>query len=146
MPWSDARQAGFTTGRPWLPLSSGWRQTNVAWEQNDAGSMLSLYKQLILLKKGSRALTAGTYQPVDAGPKDCLLYQRIFPAESNTEAMLIAVNFSSRMQTVSIPTTVPVHGRVGTVILSTDPQRRTERWNAERLQLGPDEGIVAKLE
>jgi hypothetical protein len=60
--------------------------------------------------------------------------------------MLIAVNFSSQVQTVSIPTTVPMHGRVGTVTLSTDAKRETERWNAERFQMGPDEGIVVRLE
>ncbi|ULA67398.1 MAG: putative alpha-glucosidase [Nitrospira sp.] len=146
MPWDAEPQAGFTTGKPWLPLSRDWRETNVAHERWDAGSMLSLYKRLIRLKKESNALTAGTYQPVDAGPKECVLYQRIFQAGSRTEAMLIAVNFSSQVQTVSIPTTVPMHGHVGTVTLSTDPKRETERWNAERFQMGPDEGIVVRLE
>jgi alpha-glucosidase len=146
MPWDDSPQAGFTTGTPWLPLSADWRQTNVAQEERDSGSMLSLYKRLIRVKKESRALTAGTYQPVDAGPKDCLLYQRIFQADGYTEAMLIAVNLTSRMQTVSIPTTVPIHERVGTILISSDPQQGTKRWTADRFQLGPDEGIVVKLE
>ncbi len=145
MPWDDGLQAGFTSGKPWLPLSRDWRQTNVAREQHDPDSLLSLYKRLIRLKKGSQALTAGAYQPVDAGPEDCLLYQRYFQAENITEAMLIAVNFSSQMQSVSIPNTVTIHGRVGTVILSTNPQERTARWNADQFQLEPDEGIVVRL-
>jgi alpha-glucosidase len=146
MPWDDTPQAGFTTGRPWLPLSREWRQTNVAREQQDAGSMLSLYKRLIRLKKGSQALTAGIYEPVDAGPKECLLYQRVFQAEAHAEAMLIAVNFSARVLTVTIPTTIPTFGRTGTLLLSTDPQRGQETWSADRFQLGPDEGIVVRLE
>ena len=146
MPWDDGLQAGFTSGKPWLPLSRDWRETNVAREQRDPDSLWSLYKRLIRLKKGSQALTAGAYQPVDAGLKDCLLYQRSFQAENTTEAMLIAVNFSSQMQTVSIPTTIPIHGRAGTVILSTNPQGRTGRWNADQFQLGADEGIVVRLE
>lgn len=146
MPWDDSPQGGFTTGRPWLPLSPGWRQTNVACEQQDAGSMLSLYKRLISLKKSSRALTAGTYEPVDAGPNECLLYQRVFQAEDHAEAMLIAVNFSARALTVTIPTTIPMCARTGTLILSTDPQRGEERWTADRFQLGPDEGIVVRMD
>ena len=146
MPWDDSPQAGFTTGTPWLPLSLDWRHTNVACEQRDAGSMLSLYKRLIRLKKSSQALMAGTYEPVETGPKECLLYQRVFQAEDHAEAMLIAVNFSPRALTVTLPPTIPTRARAGTLILSTDPQRGEERWTADRFQLGPDEGIVVKLD
>lgn len=60
--------------------------------------------------------------------------------------MPIAVNFSARVETITLPTTVPIVGRAGTLILSTDPQRGEECWTADRFQLGPDEGIVVKLE
>jgi hypothetical protein len=75
-----------------------------------------------------------------------LLYQREFQAENQSESMLIAVNFSARAQTVTIPTTIPTHGRIGTVILSTNPQRGDERWSADQFRLGPDEGIVVRLD
>jgi hypothetical protein len=75
-----------------------------------------------------------------------LLYQRVFQSDGPAEAMLIAVNFSPRALTVKIPTTIPTHGRTGTLILSTDPQRRQETWSADRFQLGPDEGIVVRLD
>lgn len=146
MPWDDSPQAGFTTGRPWLPLSLEWRRTNVACELRDAGSMLSLYRRLIRLKKSSQALTAGTYEPVDAGPNECLLYQRVFQTEDHAEVMLIAVNFSAHPQTVTIPATSAMVARTGMLIHSTDPQRGDERWSADRFQLGPDEGIVVRLE
>lgn len=146
MPWDESPQAGFTTGKPWLPLSPDWRETNVAREQRNADSMLSLYKRLIRLKKGSRALTAGTYQPIDTGPKDCLLYQRLSQSDCRTEAMLIAVNFSARVKTVTLPTRVQIYKRTGTLILSTDSLRGEERWSADGFSLGPDEGIVVSLE
>ncbi|BFU96256.1 MAG: hypothetical protein NTNFB02_29780 [Nitrospira sp.] len=98
------------------------------------------------MKKESRALTAGIYQPVDAGPKECLLYQRLFQTEDQTEAILIAVNFSARVQTITLSTSLPIYGRNGTLILSTDPQRDMARWTADRFQLGADEGIVVRLE
>ena len=142
MPWDDSPQAGFTTGTPWLPLSSEWRQTNVSCERANSASMLSLYRRLIRLKKGSRALTAGTYEPLEGRPNECLLYQRVFRGEGQAETMLIAVNFSPRAMTVAIPTL----GHTGTLVLSTDPQRGDERWNTDRFRLGPDEGIVVRLE
>lgn len=147
MPWDAEPQAGFTTGRPWLPLSQGWRQTNVTREQNDAGSMLSLYKRLIRLKQGSNALTVGSFEPIAGDSNDCLLFQRRFQADgSHQEVMLVGVNFSAQAQTVSLPASAPLPKRCGRLILSTDPQRGEERWTADRFLLGPDEGMVVRLE
>jgi len=146
MPWDDSPQAGFTTGKPWLPLSPDWPQTNVAWEQKHRGSMLSFYKQLIRLKRTSRALTSGIYQPVEVEGRECLAYQRVFQSEGQTEAMLIALNFSAREQTFSLLETVSIPTRTGTLILSTHPRRGEETWTADRFRLGPDEGIIVRLE
>lgn len=146
MPWDDRPQAGFTTGKPWLPLSPDWQHTNVAWEQKNRGSMLSLYKQLIRLKKTSRALTSGIYQPVEVEGHDCLAYQRVFQSDGQTEAMLIALNFGARERTFSLPETAATRTRTGTLILSTHPRRGEETWTADRFTLGPDEGIIVRLE
>ncbi|MGC3975692.1 MAG: alpha-glucosidase [Nitrospira sp.] len=146
MPWNDSPQAGFTNGTPWLPLSQDWQTTNVASEQRDPGSILSLYKRLIRMKKESKALTAGTYHPVEGGPPDCLLFRRESHVEGGRESLLIAVNFSARAQKISLPTVTTELGRTGRLILSTDPQREKERWNAHEFHLGPDEGIVVSLQ
>lgn len=146
MPWDDRPQAGFTTGKPWLPLSPDWQHTNVAWEQKNRGSMLSLYKQLIRLKKTSRALTSGIYQPVEVEGHDCLAYQRVFQSDGQTEAMLIALNFGARERAFSLPETASTRTRTGTLILSTHPRRGEETWTADRFTLGPDEGIIVRLE
>lgn len=146
MPWDDSPQAGFTSGAPWLPLSQGWRQTNVASEQQDPGSMLSLYKRLIRLKKGSKALTVGTYHPIDGGPQECLLFRREFHMEGQRESLLIAVNFSAQARKISLPTAFSELTRTGRLILSTDPQRAGDPWTADDFYLGPDEGIVVSVQ
>ncbi|HNA47479.1 MAG TPA: alpha-glucosidase, partial [Nitrospira sp.] len=102
MPWDDSPQAGFTTGRPWLPLSHAWRQTNVAGEQRDPASILSLYKRLIRMKKGSNALTVGAYHPVDGGPPECLFFTRESLVDGQRDALFIAVNFSAHTQKISL--------------------------------------------
>jgi alpha-glucosidase len=145
MPWDSSPHAGFTSGKPWLPLSPEWRRTNVVHEQRDASSMLSLYKRLIRMKKGSKALTLGTYHPIPAGPKNCLLYQRLWQSDGRTEAMFIAVNFSGRVQHLALPRTASIHRRTGMLVLSTDPQRGEEDWSADGFRLGPDEGIAVRL-
>jgi len=48
MPWDDMPGAGFTTGRPWLPIGE---QVSVAAEERDPASMLELYRRLIRLRR-----------------------------------------------------------------------------------------------
>lgn len=146
MPWDDSPQAGFTTGRPWLPLSQAWRQTNVAGEQRDPGSILSLYKRLIRMKKGSNALTVGTYHPIDGVPPECLFFTRESLVDGQREALFIAVNFSAHTQKISLPAGPSNLERHGTLMLSTDPQRAEGPWTADHFLLGPDEGIVVSLQ
>ncbi len=145
MPWDKSPQAGFTNGTPWLPLSQDWQTTNVGCEAHNPGSMLSLYKRLIRMKKRSMALTVGTYHPVDGGPPECLLFTRECDREGPTESLFVAVNFSTEPLTVSLPTAYSNIARTGTLMLSTDPQRTEERWTADCFHLGSDEGIVVKV-
>jgi alpha-glucosidase len=42
MRWDCSRNAGFTTGRPWLPLGPAIEQCNVATQRADDHSLLSL--------------------------------------------------------------------------------------------------------
>lgn len=145
MPWNNGAAAGFTSGTAWLPLSQDWRQTNVACEQHDPDSMLSLYKRLIRMKKGSQALTAGAYHPVDGGPEECLVFRRESQEEGRRESLLVAVNFSTQAQKISLPADSSGFARTGTLMCSTDPHRIESPGTAGQFHLGPDEGIVVRL-
>lgn len=56
MPWNGTRGGGFTTGSPWHEFSPGRNQANVADLENNPGSILSHYKNLIRTRKNSSAL------------------------------------------------------------------------------------------
>ena len=56
--WDDTRNAGFTNGRPWLPLDPNYRTCNVESLRNDATSILTLYRSLITIRRSHSALTA----------------------------------------------------------------------------------------
>jgi glycosidase len=55
MQWDASPGAGFTTGTPWLPLVDP-AERSVAAQRDDPGSLLSLYRELISLR---RSLPAG---------------------------------------------------------------------------------------
>lgn len=52
MQWNAAKNAGFTTGEPWLPIAEDYEKVNVEAERNDPASMLTLYGHLIKIRRG----------------------------------------------------------------------------------------------
>ena len=142
MQWDGSRHAGFSTERPWLPVSPDYPQLNVAQATSDPQSLWSLYRQLLHHRRLAPALNRGACRLVPAGPAECLLYERVAKPEDRThERMLVAVNFSERTSAV----TMPNGSSSGQVLLSTDGQRREFIWDPRRVLLGPQEGVLVRL-
>ena len=65
MQWSDHYEAGFTTGKSWLPVHSDYPRCCVESEAKDEESVLSYYRQLTSLRstdKIGKVLIYGDYQ------------------------------------------------------------------------------------
>ena len=133
MPWDASPNAGFTTGRPWLPLNPDWQARNVAAETADPGSMLELYRRLLALRRGSPALSLGDYIEISAGD-GALVYER----RAGDERMVVALNLTSDAREVSLPT-----GGFFRPVLSTGST--TPGVADGVLRLGPDQGVVLTL-
>ena len=91
MQWDDSKNAGFTTGAPWLRLSDNYQKLNVKVQQDDPDSMLALYKRLIALRKEEPALHSGLYRPVYSD-KQLVSYER----EAEGKRFLIILNLSDK--------------------------------------------------
>jgi alpha-glucosidase len=141
MQWDPSPHAGFTTGTPWLPVSPESEYVNVMREAEDRTSLLSFYRKLIWLRKATPALTLGTYREVTGGPLSCLIYLRETTGELS-ERVLIAINFSSDSHTFSLPSL----DAEGVILLSTDPHSTEQSFDPAHVELGPDEGILVRLE
>ena len=59
MQWSADTNAGFTTGIPWEAPNSDYLTVNVVAEENDKGSLLGEYSQLISIRRSFAALRDG---------------------------------------------------------------------------------------
>jgi alpha-glucosidase len=67
MPWArDEVGAGFTTGKPWLPLGVTNRARAVDVQQADPDSLLNLTRRLIAFRADSAALSIGTMRVIEA--------------------------------------------------------------------------------
>jgi alpha-glucosidase len=133
MQWSSAPGAGFSRGRPWLPLSSDYELVNVATQREDPESTLNLYRRLLALRRTSRALSLGSYVPL---PSTSSLF--VYLREHGAERMLIALNFTSQ------PAELTLDG-AGEITRATSLEREGERV-AGRLWLAGNQALVIVLD
>ena len=99
MQWSAAPQAGFTTGRPWLPVNPSYIRVNVAAEQADPASVLAHYRRLLTLRRATPALVYGAYRDVDPAHPRVFAYTRTLSAAR----YLTVINFSATPTRYALP-------------------------------------------
>jgi glycosidase len=49
MQWTPGKNAGFSSGKPWIPVSDDYRECNVRTEGEDQDSVLNWYRKLVKL-------------------------------------------------------------------------------------------------
>jgi alpha-glucosidase len=134
MQWDAGPNAGFTTGRPWLPLSQDHAVRNVAVQDGDPRSILALHRRLISLRQSEPALMAGSYAPLPADG-DIIAYLR----EEGGSRFAVVLNFGGEPVTVALP-----EGLAGRVALSTYLDREGDRVDG-KVELRGDEGVVVRV-
>ncbi len=123
-PWDDSPGRGFTTGTPWLPFGA---DVPLSRQRDDPGSMLSLYRSLIALRRAHPALAVGDISGV-AAEGALLRYTR----------SLDGVQFDIVLNTSASPAQVDVEA--GTVL--ADTLRPVPYETGPRLALGPGGGVL----
>lgn len=61
MQWDDSINGGFSAGMPWLSVNGNYPCINVKRQEDDPGSVLAYYRQLIAFRNGSRVLQEGDF-------------------------------------------------------------------------------------
>jgi alpha-glucosidase len=107
MLWDDSESAGFSSGKPWLPVGDHRAGRDVASQERTQYSMLKLYRKLISLRTRHPVLVRGALKQIVA-TGDLLRYERA----GETARYLILLNLG--LNTVR---TISEHGRM---LLSTD--------------------------
>jgi alpha-glucosidase len=127
--------AGFTTGRPWLPIGPTAETLNVASEADDEGSTLRFYQRLIGVRRTHPSLSSGEQLMLTTDNDDVMMFRRT----SGDDATLVVLNFSDADVSVALPEGASLPA---TIAISTDWQRSDRGPFRERLSLRPLEGVV----
>ena len=127
---------GKGTGRDPFRMPMAWKE--VEQQREDAGSMLSLHRELLQLRRRSPALSVGGYAPINVEADDVFAYVRF----AGDEAFFVALN----MTDVARSFVVPARIGAGKLAVTTRDHRTRGRRIAERIELAPNEGIVVELD
>ncbi len=98
MQWNDSANAGFSKAKPWLPVPPSYKTHNVAAESKDPNSILSIYRQLLALRKKESALANGSYTALNEDDANVLSYLR----KDKDDAVLVLLNMSGAPQKVQL--------------------------------------------
>jgi alpha-glucosidase len=108
MQWDASEGRGFTTGEPWLPF--GPVEINVAAQQDDPASTLSIYRDAIWLRRDEPSLLNGSLHAVDSPPGTFVFVRQA----AGSRSVVCALNTTTQPMSVMLP-----HGH-RTVLIATD--------------------------
>ena len=103
MQWSHEKEAGFTTGKPWLKVNPNYTEINVEDQLKDEDSVLHFYKKLIALRKSEAyrdTLIFGRFVPAFEADEEVFAFYR--ESESG-DRIFIAANFGKEEKTLTLP-------------------------------------------
>lgn len=97
-PWQhDSVNAGFSEGKPWLPVASEHFAKSVDLQDETADSVLNSYRHFNRWRKEQPALRYGDIKFIDT-PEPILAFVRQYQGEQ----LLVCFNFSEQSQTVAL--------------------------------------------
>ena len=102
MQWTKGKNAGFSTGTPWLPVHEDYRQQCVESEALEEDSVLSFYRQLAALRQTGEAagvLQQGDYTELLADDPAVMAFKRHFGCRE----VYTLVNFTGQEQEYKLP-------------------------------------------
>ena len=74
--WDDSPNAGFTTGKPWMPINPNYKTINAKAEILNENSIFNHYRKLIAFRKKHPVAVYGDYREHCADSKELYVYER----------------------------------------------------------------------
>lgn len=96
--WSGEENAGFSTGKPWTPVHSNYKNRNLEADLRSDKSVWQFYRNVLHLRKEHPALTTGSFVPL--APKDASYCA--YTRTAGKEQITVVCNFE-KAQSLEVP-------------------------------------------
>ena len=104
MQWNKEKNAGFTTGDPWIKVNKNYEKINAEIQINDPNSIFNYYKKLVNFRKENDIVVYGDYNLLMKNNKNIFAYTR----EYNGKQILVVCNFYGKQATFNLPKDIKV--------------------------------------
>ena len=100
MQWSAEKNAGFTSGKPWMMLNPSFGEINVEADLK-AGerSIYNFYARLHAFRCGNEIVKCGDFKQLDKKNKNVFAYTRTFEGKT----LLVVANFKNKDASFALP-------------------------------------------
>ena len=132
MQWDDTKEAGFTSGKPWIAVNPNYKEINAKEELGRADSVFHYYQKLIQLRHQSELIVYGDFHLLEEEDPDLFIYERSL----GKKKLLCVCNVSENTRSYSIPEEF----RCGKVLI-----RNVEGQDAFSGELAPYEAFVLEV-
>ena len=117
MQWSEAENAGFSTGNPWIAVNANYPAINATRQMEDPDSVFCYYQRLLRLRKAYPVIVYGVYS---------LLYPEseavwAFTREDDVHVLRVLLNFTDQ----TIPASFADTESGETVLIGNYPVHQT---------------------
>ena len=128
MQWNDGRNAGFTTGTPWIGVNNNYPEINAEKAYNDPQSIFHFYKKLIQLRKQREVIVYGRYDLLCPDDEQIFAYTRTL----GDEKLLVLCNFKGQEGTLTLPTAL--HSLTATLLIGNYEQEESGTVSSEPMR------------
>ncbi|WP_100334037.1 glycoside hydrolase family 13 protein [Bacillus alkalisoli] len=97
--WNSEKNAGFTSGTPWIKVNPNYKEINVEKALQDENSVFYFYKKLIQLRKENEVMVYGDFEDLSEGDEKLYTYTRAY----NGVKWLIILNHSDEEYNLTLP-------------------------------------------
>lgn len=99
MQWSDEKNAGFTTGEPWMVVNPNYVDINVKQALEDKDSIWYFYQKVNKFRLGNEIIKNGTYKQYYPKDKKLWVYERAY----NGKKYVVLANYTDKKAKFKLP-------------------------------------------
>lgn len=131
--WDTTKNAGFTSGKPWLKVNPNYNLINAEVQEKDPNSTLNYFRKLVQLRKKEPVFVYGKYTLLDRENPNIFAYTR----DLEGKKVLVLLNFSEKESSFNIG--IPI--TKSKIILDN----YTNTKNLKKNILRPFEAVIIEL-
>lgn len=84
MQWNTEKNAGFTTGTPWIRVNENYKKINAAAQLKDPDSIYNFYRRLIQIRHEEEIVVSGSFEMLMEESGQIFAYQRVLDDTGGT--------------------------------------------------------------